>query len=159
MAVDYLEFVFEKTDIKKWKEIVSKTIELAIRCGFKPSSINCYDDKSRDWTSLEDLIKEIESNFSEYKGHWIFVYGIFEYGSKGKPKHYSLDIDFSFYSAIGVKLYSDDSRWLRANKKEKRNFNKFLAELEKILGLKIIETEVDTEVQEKIKINKKGFII
>ena len=142
MSTDWFTYHYERAEISRWKEIITKTVFCSIKHGFKPVDIT--NGKKFYWKSLEDLIKEIEQNFSKYNGHIVRIGGLFgDYGLETWVG-YSLDVYFFLggtvteKDAISVGLQSDDERWLKSGNKAKKDFNNFLKDLEGVLGLKVI---------------------
>lgn len=171
---DVFRFGYGEADINRWKEVVSKTLEFAIKCGLKPSTVGVEPNistvglkpavKSLDWKGIKDFLEKIENDFNKYKADFFYVRG--QFGNYGAESYsgYTLEIAFFFkesetkknsYTIIpSISCY--DSRF-DYEEKPKNDINKLLRGLEKVLELKIVGYY--TGIPDKIKINKHGFII
>jgi hypothetical protein len=157
-------FLYSHLELKKWKEIVQKVLDVDSKAGFKFQSFRirpyyrpnyCIEGEWKNENHLFRVLEnEVERTFRAKK--WLFfnIYGDF----LGYFTEFTFLIDAE-EKDVGFFVESIDPKWVKASKRDKLKLNKLLKDFSDVLGVGIEEWEVEPPYNTKIKVSRYGFAL
>jgi len=164
-AKDVFRFLYGHLELKKWKEVVQKVIDIASRSGFKFQSLEitsyCYPHSRNiegEWKDESHLFKILEKEakrcLKAKKDMFLDIYGYFS----GYFTEFTFLIDAE-EKDVGFFVESIDPKWVKASKRDKLKLNKLLKDFSDVLGVGIEEWEAEPPYNTKVKVSRYGFVI